>query len=799
MYRGFFTSFKTITPHSILLFFCIFSGNINMAIASQVVKVNIPTKFEAKSIEGASYEWEFPNGIKKSGKNIMFSFKKPGNVEVTLKVKKGGVVETITKKITVQNPEKPTAIVKITVDGKSYGGGTIPFHKNQSINFASESISADGTNMNLSETWWVDGKIEELATLPHLLKESRLYPMKLIVTEKGVQNVRDEVSFQVDVVNMSPEIKDISVNSDLNQRKQVSVQVEADDLDGRIEQYRFEVLEFNRVVLAQVTTKGTAVFNLNQFPGKHQYRLRVTVKDDGGSETSKDYPQSIDIDSTISNTPPDVKIKALPGNTGTTATEFVFTAEASDPDGDALRYLWTMPDGSKKTSKSFHYQFSKVGTKQITLSVTDGIDTTEKSLSVQVLKEIKNHPPVVEIKGVSPAVAGDTETIFKFYANISDPDNDEVQHLWELEPGKKSNVLNVAHKFKKPGTYVVKLSGTDGKIKVSDEIVVQVVDVGKKIPEIKTDKVISESPDSDNEEFSVEIASNKDTNSCNPFSQNLLKILRAERDARKKILESGKLSPKNRGKIKAAIALIDDKINLIKFDPFSLRTEFKKGKILELKKARSEKITAFKAFHRNKKEKSRIQDEILELSKAIRRQELGRSNEILVEDILIAAQKSREKKLETQPDKVNTTRLKAEIKAIKKELYTLNNSPFFSRTESAKICLLRLKEELKDPQKVQIVSAQIRTIEETPETEDSTLVFADIVANTHTKLFLYGRVPTDINRALYFEWELGKNLHIPGQNISLRYRKPGLYKVTLKIDDGRKVLTDTITIKIVGI
>lgn len=797
MHQGIWKTFINIyskLPHVCLFIFSVFTlGTVH---AVQIVKINVPVNFAAKAIEGASYEWEFPNGIKKTGQNVTFSFNEPGNVHITLKVKKGAETETITKQVTVQNPGKPTAIVQVTIDGKEYNGGKIDLQKQQSISFKSKSVSATGSNKNLNETWWVDGKVEDVLAIPHLFTETRLYPIKLIVSENGVQNVRDEVSFQIEVINLPPEIKTIIVDDNDETGQQVSIKVQAIDPDGEIEQYRFEILELNDVILAQVTNTDAAIFNLNQFPGEHQYSVRVTVKDNDGTETSKTSSQPINIKSFIQNAAPEVKVEVSPGNAGTTATNFTFTAQTSDADGDALRYIWTLPNGKKKTEKSFDHQFTRVGPKSIMLTVTDGIDTIEKEISIQVLKEIKNHPPDVKIKGIWPAVAGDTETIFKFYADISDPDNDDVKHLWTFESGKTSNVLNAAHRFEKPGTYIVKLSGTDGKIETLDEIVVQVVQAGEDIPIIDFENIINEEvkPTS---KLSVEIASTKDINSCNPFNSKLLKILTAELNSRRKLLDSDTLSDQNRKNLEAAIALISEKIELIQSDPFSLRTEFSTGKIMELKDKRKEKIEAFKQIRQNKEEKNIIQIEILELSKAIRKRELKISNEILIEDILLSAKNNREKRQEKILDSFQISRLRGEVKIIEEELYTLRNNPFFTRTESAKMCLIRLQEQLTDADKIRIVKDQIQKIDEYPEPDDSRFLFADIIANTHTKLFFYGRAPKDLDQAIYFEWELGKHIHIPGQNISLRYRKPGLYKVTLKVNDGHSIVTDTITIKIV--
>ncbi len=110
------------------------------------------------------------------------------------------------------------------------------------------------------------------------------------------------------------------------------------------------------------------------------YKVKLTVKDGQATDVATDDVQI----SVHTVTPPD------PSNHAPTADfhyEFTglsgkLTAVASDEDGDALDYTWTLSDGQTATGSSASVKFAKGGSYDITLAVSDGKSTTEKKYSV---------------------------------------------------------------------------------------------------------------------------------------------------------------------------------------------------------------------------------------------------------------------------------------------------------------------------------------------------------------------------------------------------------------------------------
>jgi subtilisin family serine protease len=91
---------------------------------------------------------------------------------------------------------------------------------------------------------------------------------------------------------------------------------------------------------------------------------------------------------------------------------------SSDPDGDALSYEWSFGGGAPTPGATPSHTFAQLGTFEITLTVTDGIDPASATASVT----IANLPPVVTLTSPAPGSSFTAPATVTLHATASDPD-----------------------------------------------------------------------------------------------------------------------------------------------------------------------------------------------------------------------------------------------------------------------------------------------------------------------------------------------------------------------------------------
>lgn len=800
--------------------------------AALLIKKGVPASFNAKAIQGATYQWTFPGGETRSGAAVRHTFKEGGEQQVKLTVTRGGSSNSTIKNVFVQHDEKPTAIPKVTAGGRTFEGGLIKIERGDSIQFDSASVDEEGKDENIITSWTLNGRTYSSSEMQYLFDEPGLYSIKMVAAKRGQPSLRDEKFFQIEVVNQKPVITAVNFSQDGKLGAQrVKVSATAEDPDGEIKQYRFEVLEYGQTRVAQVSDISQTTFNLAQFPGAHEYSFRVTVLDEHNAQTRSTTTETLQVNNIVENTSPTLSLIPTPGNLGKVGTVFLLTARASDPDGDFLRYEWSLPGGERRFTSSISYQFTQPGVHPITVKVTDGIVVVEETIEINVIglpASQENRAPEVKIRGVLPSTAGDTSTIFSFYADVKDLDQDQVKTYWELGNGAKMTLENIAYQFREPGTYTVKVVASDGLLQAADSVDITVVEPGVVVPENEAENdvlALEESLEADlaevaataTEEYNplevpeVQISSaNLVVREYNPFSPTLRTILQQEYDDRK--VKLTRASETEKADLAAEMQEIERKIEQLGVNAFFVRGEFTEGRVVELIDQRDIKISAFKKEY-NPAKREAIQEEILQLSREIKNVQFGISDYWLIEDILKEAQSSREGVLSATEDTEERRILLEEIHIIKQELSKLRNNPFLARTPEVRALLVDLQSEKEGDLdaassqrdqvelggQIQQIKDQIALIDGDPDDEEALAAFqfANLVGTPNTRFFFYGKAPEQFKRALFFEWDLGNGIRRPGQNISIRYRTPGFYRVTLNVSDGLTTVTDSLTIKVV--
>ena len=139
---------------------------------------------------------------------------------------------------------------------------------------------------------------------------------------------------------------------------------------------------------------------------------------------------------------------------------------SNDSDGIIISYEWNFGDGTTETGEITYHNYCRVGTYNVTLTVTDDDDLTGKiTKSVEVT--VSNVPLELTIDGTN---RGRPNIEYEYIFNVTDPDDDEF-YIWidwddgtfedwfgHLDPGEP---LKVSHVWAESGIYVIKAIAID--------------------------------------------------------------------------------------------------------------------------------------------------------------------------------------------------------------------------------------------------------------------------------------------------------------------------------------------------
>lgn len=480
---------------------------LDFSFGAEVIKTGDVVNFDGKSPTATEFEWVFPQEKESIfGRRVQNTFEEAGAYPVTLKVfdQFTGERNELTKIIYVRNEGSPTAILDVVYDGKNIFNPFVKVNRGDPVQISSKSFDDAGGTDNLRETWLVNGKVVEAFQITDFFQDIGHYTVELIASNRRNSNLRDRESFEVIVNNTPPVVEDIRFIEDgVYGATRVRVEADAFDSDGDVKEYRFEAMHNSQTILAQITKAPYTYFNLQQLPGIRDYYFRVTVVDDNNASASLDTLAALTVDSSLLNSTPVIAIHAVPGNAGTTETNFNFVAEAQDKDGDHLTFEWDFPDG-KRFGRFLNYRFSAPGDYPITLTVSDDIETVTHSVNIYISEpleselvddhttaaglrsssgDIANSPPQAAITGVLPFHTIEVGTPLRVYSQASDLDLDELIFQWDFGDGGQALVPHAVHRYDTPGQYDLSLTVSDGIDQDVEEQRITVLPAGSVDPE----------------------------------------------------------------------------------------------------------------------------------------------------------------------------------------------------------------------------------------------------------------------------------------------------------------------------
>ena len=179
------------------------------------------------------------------------------------------------------------------------------------------------------------------------------------------------------------------------------------------------------------------------------YDVQLSVTDDDGSSAS--FALRIIVD----DRPPICSIDALV-DTGTIESAFVFTANASDPDGTISGWAWELGDGATSLSKQVKHSYKRPGNYTVRLTVSDD----DGSQSQVILEVVVIDTPPEAIASLAAAQA-DTFKRIQFIGDRSRDLEGPVTYQWDFGDGNGSIEPSPYHAYTLPGDYNATLTVRD--------------------------------------------------------------------------------------------------------------------------------------------------------------------------------------------------------------------------------------------------------------------------------------------------------------------------------------------------
>ncbi|HTF97459.1 MAG TPA: PKD domain-containing protein [Cellvibrio sp.] len=200
-------------------------------------------------------------------------------------------------------------------------------------------------------------------------------------------------------------------------------------------------------------------------PGSYTVTLRGTAQ-----YMSSTKSQPIEVGNVVVDLPPVAELSCkelvMVGDdfeNGIAYYSYVTRCDASaslDPEGKPLSYTMNWGDGKTTTANDgiFIYKYLTGGEYNLTLSVSDGVNTAQKSLPwVASSPTVNNRPPVA-------CFDIGTSTDLTVNANCStDPDGNPLSYSWDFGDGSSATGATALHAYTASGTYTVKLTVSDSK------------------------------------------------------------------------------------------------------------------------------------------------------------------------------------------------------------------------------------------------------------------------------------------------------------------------------------------------
>ena len=383
------------------------------------------------------WEWEFGDGQTGSGRTVDHAYAAPGTYEVKLTVTDDSGAPL--------NIDDDRMVVTVNASPVADAGPDLIVAPGQPVTLdATGSIDPDGA---IDETLWTlgDGSVQSGERIETSFDTPGLYRVALEVRDDfptGPASDFDEALIRVNAPPVAVIGPDLLVEPGV---PVVFSALNSYDPDGTIGTWRWDFDDMDGPMEAAAFARSFDV------PGV--VTVQLAVVDDSGALNATDRTAiSVRVNHPpVAEAGPDIGADTL----------FVdFDAGGStDGDGDALRYTWDFGDGSPpQAGKTPRHAFPRSGRYPVTLTVDDGSGLGNA---------VATDATVVVIDAAPLAVAGGNREVCSGFpilfdaAQSTDPDGGRLRYSWDFGDGTSSDIVNPNKTYEHPGSYPVTLTVRD--------------------------------------------------------------------------------------------------------------------------------------------------------------------------------------------------------------------------------------------------------------------------------------------------------------------------------------------------
>lgn len=192
--------------------------------------------------------------------------------------------------------------------------------------------------------------------------------------------------------------------------------------------------------------------------------VRLTVTDDKGATNTDSVLASI----VAPNNRPPVANAGGPYAASVGAAVLFDGSKSADPDGSVASFHWDFGDGAQADGDRTSHTFTAGGSFLVRLTVSDDRGASDDDAVLATISVPGNQPPVAKAGGNRSAHVA--ESVVFDAAASTDADGRVAAYAWDFGDGSTAATSRATHAYPEAGSYLVKLTVTDDKGAIGQDI-----------------------------------------------------------------------------------------------------------------------------------------------------------------------------------------------------------------------------------------------------------------------------------------------------------------------------------------